>query len=142
MCIFRPPDSIDELDEYYKFRWEMLRKPLNLPFGSEKDEIEGSAVHIAAFKHNKIIAAGRLQLEENLSARIRYMAVDKLFRNQGVGSKLLAELEAIAKTENVKMCWLLARETATEFYLKNNYQIKGEANSNLAIKHHRMEKYL
>ena len=120
----------------------MLRKPLNLPLGSEQDELENQAFHIVAYNNKNIIGAGRLHIEKNQSARIRYMAVHENYQHQGVGSSILRELEKIAKTKNVKMCWLYARENAVNFYLKNNYQIKGIATSELEIKHHRMEKVL
>lgn len=141
--VYRSPKSEKEFKDYYNFRWELLRKPLGLERGSEQDELEHSAFHIAAFNDDKkIIGVGRLQIDNDTTARIRYMAVDKDYRNKGIGCKLLAKLEAIAKIENVKTCWLLARETATPFYLKNNYQIKGTASSELEIKHQRMEKTL
>ena len=120
----------------------MLRKPLNLPLGSEQDELENHAFHIAAYNNKNIIGVGRLNIEKNQSARIRYMAVDNKFRKQGIGSRLLEELEKIAKAKGVKKCWLNARESAASFYLKNSYEIRGEATSELEIPHLRMEKTL
>jgi ribosomal protein S18 acetylase RimI-like enzyme len=139
---YKPPTSADEFAEYYMFRWKMLRKPLNLPLGSEKDELENSSYHMAAFENEKIIAVGRLQIEKDSTARIRYMAVDSNYRKQGIGSQLLEELENIAKDKMVKRCWLHARETAMTFYTKNNYEINSEAKSKLKIPHFRMEKEL
>lgn len=143
MSIFyRPPNSEKEFEDYFKFRWELLRKPLGLKPGSEQDKLENSAFHLAAFNYEKIIGVGRLQIENDSTARIRFMSVDSNFRNRGVGSHLLAELEKIAKTKNIEICWLYARDEALPFYLKNNYQIKGIGASELEIKHHRMEKAL
>ncbi len=142
LVTYRAPHSTGEFEDYFKFRWQWLRKPLGLERGSEQDEFENTAFHIAGFNNEIIIAVGRLQINDDSTARIRYMAVDSQIRNQGVGSKLLAKLEKIAETENAKTCWLYARETAASFYLKNNYQIKGEAESDLDIKHQRMEKIL
>ncbi len=138
---YRAPQTEKEFKEYFKFRWEQLRKPLGLERGSEQDELESTAFHVAALNGEKIIAVGRLQIEKDFTARIRYMAVEDSFRRQGIGSKLLAQLETIAKKENTKICWLLARETAVDFYLKNNYKIEGEADSDLEIKHLRMAKH-
>ena len=115
---YRPPNSKKEFAEYFNFRWESLRKPLDLEKGSEQDEFEKTAFHIAGFSNEIIIAVGRLQINDDSTARIRYMAVDSQIRNQGVGSKLLAKLEKIAETENVKTCWLYARETAASFLFK------------------------
>ena len=140
--IYRSPLSEKELEAYFLFRWSLLRKPLGLARGSEKDRHENSSFHIAAFENERIIAVGRLQIENNSSGRIRYMAVDNNHRKQGIGSHLLEELENIAKNKMVKCCWLHARDTALTFYTKNNYQVSGEAESELAIPHFRMEKEL
>ncbi len=37
MYHLRVPQTEEELDAYYHFRWEMLRKPLHQPKGSERD---------------------------------------------------------------------------------------------------------
>lgn len=140
--VYRSPESEKEFEDYFKFRWVQLRKHLDLAQGSEQDELENDAFHIAAFNNEKIIGVGRLQIEKDTTARIRYMAIDSSFRKQGIGSRCLEELENIAKTKGVKACWLYARETAASFYLKNNYKVKGEAISELEIPHLRMEKTL
>ena len=140
--VYRSPKSEKELEEYFLFRWKLLRKPLGLEKGSEQDGLENTAFHIAAFNNENIIAVGRAQIEKNSSARIRYMAVNKEYRKRGIGSRVLEELEIIAKEKMAKSCWLHARDTAIRFYTKNNYEIKGEANSELEIPHFRMEKEL
>lgn len=140
--IYRSPTSIKEFEEYFTFRWKYLRKPLGLELGSEQDVLEDSAFHLAAFFNKKIIAVGRIQIEQNNTARIRYMAVDSKFRKQGIGSHLLNELEKHAIDNNAKSCWLYARETALSFYSKNFYDISGAAASTLEIPHLRMQKIL
>ena len=138
--IYRSPASEKEFSDYFCFRWKQLRKPLNLPIGSEQDEFEDQAFHMAAYEDETIIGVGRLHLEENKTARIRYMAVHDQYQNQGIGGQILKKLEEIAKNKQLKACWLYAREGAIKFYLKNGYKIDGEANSGLSIKHERMEK--
>ena len=140
--VFRSPNSDQEFEQYFKFRWELLRKPLGLERGSEQDHLERSAFHIAAFYNVHIIAVGRLQIENEDSARIRYMAVDSNYRRQGVGSTILKQLEQTAGENNITTCWLLAREEVVPFYLKNNYEIQGVANSEIDIPHQRMQKLL
>jgi len=140
--IYRSPNSEKEFTEYFSFRWELLRKPLRLERGSEKDQLEDSAFHIAAFNNKEIIGVGRFQIEKDTTARIRYMAVDHKFRKQGIGSNVLSALEEQAIENKIQTCWLLAREEALQFYLKNNYEVKGEAASDLEIPHQRMQKIL
>ncbi len=45
MYQLRVPVSEQELKEYYQFCWEMLRKPLHQPVGSEKDAYDAMAHH-------------------------------------------------------------------------------------------------
>ena len=143
MLIYKSPTTPKEFSEYFSFRWEMLRKPLNLPHGSEQDKLEESAFHIAAYQNHKIIGVGRIHIESDNTARIRYMAVHENYQNQGIGSSILRELERIATTNNVRVCWLYAREVAIKFYANNGYMIKGESKSELAeLRHERMEKSL
>jgi len=140
--IYRPPKSRKEFEEYFLLRWKYLRKPLGFELGSEQDEVENSAFHIAAFHDGKIIGVGRLQTMDDSTARVRYMAVSGNYRTQGIGSRILLELEKLALNNNVQNCWLYARETAAIFYQKNNYKEIGTADSDLEIKHLRMEKTL
>ncbi|QMU62403.1 MAG: GNAT family N-acetyltransferase [Gammaproteobacteria bacterium] len=140
--IYRSPNSEKEFEDYFTFRWELLRKPLGFKRGSEQDELENTAFQLAAFNNKIIIAVGRLHIEKNNTARIRYMAVDSAFRKQGVGSRLLNKLEKYAIEKNIGSCWLYARETAAPFYTKNHYNIIGEAISKLEIPHQRMQKIL
>ena len=142
MIIYKSPETPEEFAEYFLFRWQMLRKPLNLPRGSEQDSIEDKSFHIAAYDDQTIVAVGRIHIESNQTARIRYMAVHNDYHNQGIGSRILRELEEIANANNINTCWLYSREDAINFYLKNGYVIKGESDSELAIKHERMEKFL
>ena len=39
------PQTAAELESYYQLRWELLRKPFNLPIGSERDEYDTVAIH-------------------------------------------------------------------------------------------------
>ena len=45
MYHLRVPTTEQELKDYYQFRWEMLRKPLHQPIGSEKDAYDAMAHH-------------------------------------------------------------------------------------------------
>ena len=45
MYHLRVPTTEQELKDYYQFRWEMLRKPLHQPVGSEKDAYDAMAHH-------------------------------------------------------------------------------------------------
>ena len=42
--IYRVPNTSREFKNYFQFRWELLRKPLGLPQGSEQDELEDTDI--------------------------------------------------------------------------------------------------
>ena len=55
------PETPAELDAYYQLRWELLRKPFNLPLGSERDEYDTVAIHrLMLSPDGTPIAVGRL----------------------------------------------------------------------------------
>ena len=143
MIQYRPPLAPGEFAEYFSFRWAQLREPLGLPCGSERDSLEQTAFHIAAYDGPSIIGVGRLHIESDGTARIRYMAVHADYRHKGIGRSILRKLEQYANDHHVRVCWLHAREEAVRFYKKNGYVVCGACKSELpSVPHKRMEKVL
>ena len=126
MKIIKTPKSNKEFNAYYRFRWEILRKPFNKPEGSEKDELEFSSKHIMLVNENDcILGVGRIHFVINNSvkkAQIRYMAVGEKEQKRGYGKKILLELERIAINNNISNIFLHSRKEAVNFYKKNNYR--------------------
>ena len=126
MISIKSPITKKELNAYFKFRWRQLRKPLDEPEGSEKDELESSSHHVMLVNDDDcVMGVGRIHFVFNKSdkkAQIRYMAIDKKIQNRGYGSKILLELEKFAENNDVSNIFLHAREEALDFYLKNNYK--------------------
>lgn len=143
MIRYRPPLAPVEFAEYFSFRWALLREPLGLPRGSERDSLEDTAFHIAAYDGPSIIGVGRLHIEADGTARIRYMAVHADYRHKGIGRSILRKLEQFGHDHQVRVCWLHARESAVGFYKKNGYVACGPCKSELSsVYHERMEKML
>ena len=67
----RSPEGPDEFDQYYDLRWRILRAPWQQPRGSEQDEWEDEAVHVAAFISGKLVGTGRLHRTADDRAQIR-----------------------------------------------------------------------
>ena len=55
MQIIREPNSPKEWEEYYQLRWQILRAPLQLDKGSEKDDLEGSSIHRAIIGDDNMV---------------------------------------------------------------------------------------
>ncbi len=121
----RPPKTESEFEAYYAFRWRILREPWSQPLGSEKDEFEREAVHLAAWDQaGRIVGVGRLHRLDKSAGQIRYMAVDPAQRSLGVGKALLQELEQRAIECGIREIRLNSRQDAVPFYQKNGYQVE------------------
>ena len=94
----RSPKTEAEWKKYDDFRWEILRKPLNIPHIPLKDDLEDRSYHFMAItSSNEIVACGRLHMNNSKEAQIRYMGVSKNRRRMGLGSLIVDRLENQAK---------------------------------------------
>ena len=120
------PTSEQELSDYYRLRWQELRQPWQQELGSEKDQLEQQACHrMIVDENNQIQAVGRLHQSSQFAGQIRYMAVASSAQGDGLGTKLLQDLEQQAKLRGVKQLSLNARESALNFYAKAGYKNHG-----------------
>lgn len=127
MYHLRVPVTEQELKEYYQFRWEMLRKPLHQPVGSEKDAYDAMAHHqMVVDEAGKIVAIGRLYINADNEAAIRFLAVDPTLQDKGLGTLVAITLESVARQEGVKRVVCSAREDAVDFFAKLGFVNQGE----------------
>ncbi len=143
MIIIRKPYSVEEFEEYYDLRYNILRKPWNQKKGSEKDNLEFYSFHYAAFysenfKDKKIVGVIRGHIIED-EAQIRYTAVKEDFRNKKIGFLLLKTIENNLFNK-VNKIFLNSRINAVKFYEKYGYRIIKEIKPLFGIRHFRMEK--
>ena len=130
----------DEIADYYHLRWKILRKPLDLEKGTEKDDLENESLHRVVKIDNQIIGVGRLHFIDDSKAQIRYMAVKDNFRGIGVGKLIVDEFVKISEKRNTKKIILYARESVIDFYKKLGFDIVREAHKLENIQHFLMEK--
>lgn len=140
----RAPQNDAEFIQYYQLRWQVLRAPWQQPQGSEKDELELSAVHrMIIDEQGNVLAVGRLHIDQNWCGHIRYMATASDAQGNGYGKAVIDALEAEASQRGVKKICLNARELAVAFYEKLGYQVTGSAHVLYdEIQHFSMEKSL
>ncbi|MCB0410451.1 MAG: GNAT family N-acetyltransferase [Flavobacteriales bacterium] len=133
----------EDFKKIMDLRYEILRKPWNQSYESSSDGNESETYNAFIEANNKAIACGRLQLNSDEIAQIRYMAVSNENQGQGLGAKILIALEQKVKEIGVKKIELHARENAVAFYKKHGYAVK-EKSHNLwdQIQHYLMEKAL
>ena len=97
-----------------------------IPWQWEFDRYDESAIHLLAEFNNQIIGTGRLyQSENDFEHKLGRMSVLKEFRGKGLGTKILKQFEIIAKEKNISKIYLEAQSDKLDFYLKENYVIKG-----------------
>mgnify|MGYP001411390839 FL=1 len=138
---FRSPVGDKEFEEYDLFRWNVLRKPIGKKIETLKDKFDKDSFHIIGLYNKVIIASGRVHFNNDYEAQIRYMAVDKAFRTQGIGKEVLKILEEYIKKNNAKKIILNARNDVIKFYKNSNYLIVEEyLGSDTGIPHTKMEK--
>ena len=118
------PKTGEDFENYYRLRWEVLRKPWGQAEGLEKDETDVHSIH-AFIKNEKgeVIAIGRLHFNNPLESQIRFMAVDPGYRRKNLGGKILKYLEQKAKEKGAEKVVLQSRELAVNFYISNGYTL-------------------
>ena len=66
-------------------------------------------------------------LTKNNQYQLRGMGILETHQGKGIGKLLLQHGERFLKEKKVQVVWCNARETAVDFYKKNNYNIIGNA---------------
>ncbi|GGB12641.1 bifunctional GNAT family N-acetyltransferase/hotdog fold thioesterase [Agarivorans gilvus] len=120
------PHASGEMDKYYRFRWEVLNKPLQLPLGSERDAYDEHSIHrMIRDKQGEPLAVGRLFLSDHQEALIRHVAVSPEQRKKGLGTLLMMALEEAAHEEGVKRIVVNARGDAQAFFTSCGFEPAG-----------------
>lgn len=131
----RPVKNQQELEDMYYQRWLVLRAPVEMNRGTEKDKYDSTAFHLVAVCNDRVIGSARLrELSEELGS-IAYVSVLPEFRNQGIGTKLIEKLIEKAKEKNLKRLRLMTRLTALDFYKRLGFLEIGDPFDFLDIPH-------
>lgn len=136
------PQSDAQWQAYYNLRHQVLRAPLGLPLGSERDELEGEAFHQMITSDDQVLAVGRLHRLADGRAQVRYMAVSPHAQGRGLGSTLLKALECQADLWGASAVVLNARDNALGFYRKLGYEIVADLPELFGIAHQQMQRNL
>ncbi len=140
----RSPETDTEFEAYYDLRWRVLRQPWGQSPGSERDELDDDATHVAGYDEVKgLVCVGRLHAVETGVGQVRYMAVEEPLRGRGLGQAVLNELERLAKRQGMSVIVLDAREAAVGFYRRNGYEAVDEGHVLFGeVRHSKMRKRL
>jgi predicted GNAT family N-acyltransferase len=138
------PETPEQFKEYYDLRWRILRAPWDRLRGSEKDEFDETADHVTVRDEDgRLLAVGRLHMNNAREAQIRYMATEEFCRGFGIGRALIGRLEEIARDRGAERIVLNARAHVVGFYQRFGFTVTGPGPTLFdKLKHSRMEKSL
>ena len=131
--------------EYLKMvnlRDVVLRRPLGLTFDHDELIAEKDDILIACMDDNEILGCCILEEVNNLTIRLRQMAVPDNLHNRGIGSSIINFAENMARDKGYKLMTMHARDSAIGFYEKFGFLIKGSQFKEVNLPHHVMEKNL
>lgn len=141
--IIKSPETQAEWDAYYDLRYRILRKPLDQPLGSEKNEGDLTGMHFALYDNDILKAIARLDETDEKTAQVRFVAVETNSQGKGFGKMIMEATEKKAKSDGKIKMILHARDYAVDFYLKQDYKlIKGSYKLFDVLQHYLMEKEL
>jgi predicted GNAT family N-acyltransferase len=101
-----------------------------------------STKHFGLFVDEKLTAVVSVFKNKNVifnidnQFQIRGMAVLNEFQKKGFGQDLVAHCELFVKSQNGELIWFNARENATDFYKKLDYEIVGNVFEIANVGHH------
>jgi len=130
-----------EWTEAVRLREKILREPLGSKFTDEELEEEKNHIQIAGFLDNELVATAVLVPEGDKMKMQRVVVSDNL-RSNNIGSEMMAFCEKLAIEKNVEVMYCHARNSAVNFYSKNNYEKEGDYFDEDGIPHLKMKKSL
>ena len=107
-----------------------------VPKDMEWDEADATATHAVPYNRlGKPLATGRLLLAEGGASKVGRMAVHRAMRGSGLGSRVVAALEAAAVARGDRQLVLHAQTSAEGFYRALGYVPRGDYFDEVGIAH-------
>lgn len=132
-----------EYDDAVRLRYEILRRPLGRVFEPEQLAVEFEQQHLGAYgPDGALLGCLSLLYVDADTVKMRQVAVAAEAQGKGIGTRLVAYAEAVARRTGMRRMILHARETAVPFYLGLGYTISGLPFEEVGIPHAFMEKAL
>lgn len=123
-----------------QLRYEVLRKPLGMPVGSEVNEAEAQCIHVVAECDQAVIGCVILRPDDDGSGQLMQMAVASTHHGRGIGRALVRALEAHCREQGMDRIYMHARVSARVFYEKLGYVAAGDEFTEVGIPHLHMER--
>ena len=121
----------------------VLRKPLGMNLFDENLEGDKEEIIFGIFNENEeALASVQFKILDNLSVKLRQMAVHPEHQKKGLGKSLVQFAEQQIKNLGYKKIEMHARKTAIPFYEKLGYKKEGDEFIEVGIPHYKMCKEL
>jgi ribosomal protein S18 acetylase RimI-like enzyme len=122
-------------------REEVLRKPLGLSLKDEDLRKEEGQLHFGLFEPPGHLVACAIAVRLSpTEAKIRQMAVSPSHQREGLGRRILSEVEKNLGARGFRNVVLDARSSAVGFYEKLGYRVVGEEFMEVTVPHFKMTK--
>jgi len=131
VIIIQHPRTKEEFKKLYALRYHVLREPIGLPRGTEKDDYEPISTHYIAVddQTGDIVGTAKLFEKEPGVGQFSHIAVSDKYQNRGVGKLLVEEIEKQCRVSGYHTLGTLTRVTATGFYEKCGFKKMGISGS-------------
>jgi len=137
MITIKTPVTRDDFKAYYALRYKVLREPWGHPKGTEKDDYEPISEHFMAVDDQTGEVAAVVKLYEKAPGvgHISHLAVAGNHQRRGIGQLLIQTVERRARERGFHALGAMARVTATAFFEKFGFQVKGIPAPHLGTTH-------
>jgi GNAT superfamily N-acetyltransferase len=137
------PRTEEELEQYYRLRYERLRAEHGLPEGSERDHpAEAGSSHMVAKVDSRIVAAGcwAVGVTQRDGARVLYvrfrqLAVDPEYEGRGIGGAMTRHVEARARELGATEVVGNVRVDRVSYFEQHGWVVLGEGEPVHGIEH-------
>ena len=131
--------------EYRKelmLRWEVLRKPLGMPPGSELFPEEEESLHLVALEGKQVVGCVLFYQEQEARGKLFQLAISTEYEGKGFSKKLMLTLEHALIKKGIREVYLLARDELVRFYSHMGYHPEGNVVQRFGLPHYTMVKHL
>ena len=110
-------------------RHRVLRAGLPRQAAEFDGDHDPTSVHAAAFDRGAVVGCAtlhRIPFQSRPAYQLRGMAVDPAYQRQGVGRRMLAEMDRAVQEAGVTLLWANCRKPAVPFYQRLGWDIVSE----------------
>lgn len=123
-------------EDAMKVRIEVFVEEQRIPLAMEQDPADEVSLHAVAYNRLGMpVATGRLLPAEEATGRIGRMAVKRVLREAGIGSKVLQALVAASAQRGDGAVALHAQRSAEGFYARSGFATQGDGFEEVGLPH-------